>query len=624
MAAELFVPPSKALDANANPYAGAKWFFYATGTTTPQSVYTTSALSVTHANPVVADSSGKFANIFFDPALSYRGVLKDSTGAVTLYDIDPVNSGIISQLSASAGAALIGFSHANTYAPGTVGNSAKRIINVTDAPFNCVGDGTDEYAEITAVCAALDAANGGIMVFPVTAAGGVFGLSETIQIPENVTVAFTGGSVKILGTTTYDAAFIGIPGATNVEIQNPQIDCNNIPAACGIIMRRNNAEFRVIGGLIKNCVHDTTRKGGRAINIEAGMNLTEYGSRNAVVMGTIARDCYEALSISGGATTQQESNIRVDMVAENCQGAISFFGNTAGYPHGPDEMGCHITMTARNCGKATTYARVHGVINADRACNAKIDIQVMNDATYGAIGSLWRGDASNVVLNAQMTGECSRALLDFASYQEANSIDEDATWTGSGNAFSSMDSVFNVKHTGTIADTVNLPIASAAFLTNCQFDLTTDVVSTLKPVNTNMANKTNCFGRFQNKTSNAIIQGYFSEIGSAVTFANCANLSYNMGKGNVRARGSFTGSTGAGLDLHMATVSRVSTGIYDVTFTTAMPNVNYFVDVNATQSSTSTVQYREAYSLTTSGFRIETRNNNTLVDPTVVTFSVVY
>lgn len=624
MASELFIPPSKALDANANPYAGAKWFFYATGTTTPQTVYTTSALSVAHSNPVVADSSGKFANIYFNPALVYRGVLKNADESVTLHDIDPVNSGIVSQLASTDGSGLVGFSHAETYAQGTIGNGAKRVVNVTDAPYNCLGDGTDEYAEITAVCAALDAANGGIMVFPMTAAGGVFGLSETVQIPENVTVLFTGGSVKILGTTTYDAAFIGIPGATNIEIRNPQIDCNSISGACGIIMRRNNPEFRVIGGLIKNCVHDTTRKGGRAISVEAGVDPVAYGSRNAVIMGTIARDCYEALSISGGATTQQESNIRVDMVAENCQGAISFFGNTAGYPHGPDEMGCHITMTARNCGKATTYSRVHGVINADRACNAKIDIKVENDSTYGSVGSLWRGDASNIVLTGQMTGECTRALLDFASYQEVNAIDEDATWTASGDTFSSLDSQFTVKHTGTIADTVNLPIASAAFLTNCQFDLTTDVVTTLKPVNTNMANKTTCFGRFQNKTSNAIIEGYFSDIGSSVTFANCANIKYDMSKGNVRARGAFTGSTGAGLDLHMATVTRVSTGIYDVTLPVAMPNANYTVHVDATQSSTSTVQYREAYTLTTTGFRIETRNNDVLNDPTTVVFSVIY
>lgn len=109
MAAELFVPPSKALDANANPYAGAKWFFYATGTLTPQSVFTTADLSTPHANPVVADSTGKFANIFFNPALIYRGILKSADESITLHDIDPINTALFSQLLASGGTALVGY-----------------------------------------------------------------------------------------------------------------------------------------------------------------------------------------------------------------------------------------------------------------------------------------------------------------------------------------------------------------------------------------------------------------------------------------------------------------------------------------------------------------------------------
>lgn len=114
MAAELFVTPSRALDANADPYSGALAYFYATGTTTPQSVYTTSALNVAHANPVVADAGGKFAPIFFNAELSYRCVIKNSTGAVTLHDLDPVNTNTLTTLSASGGSALIGWLETGT------------------------------------------------------------------------------------------------------------------------------------------------------------------------------------------------------------------------------------------------------------------------------------------------------------------------------------------------------------------------------------------------------------------------------------------------------------------------------------------------------------------------------
>lgn len=109
--AELLTDASRALDANANPLSGATWTFYATGTTTLQSVYTTAALSVAHANPVVADAGGKFAPIYLDGSLTYRGVLRDA-GGTTIQDIDPLNStalsDLIDDLTGPGGAVLIG------------------------------------------------------------------------------------------------------------------------------------------------------------------------------------------------------------------------------------------------------------------------------------------------------------------------------------------------------------------------------------------------------------------------------------------------------------------------------------------------------------------------------------
>ena len=109
MAADLFTMPSLVLDTNADPYSGALAYFYATGTTTPQSVYTSAALSVAHANPVVADSAGKLPTIYMDPSLTYRCVIKNSTGSVTLHDIDPINTGLTSLLAANDGAELVTF-----------------------------------------------------------------------------------------------------------------------------------------------------------------------------------------------------------------------------------------------------------------------------------------------------------------------------------------------------------------------------------------------------------------------------------------------------------------------------------------------------------------------------------
>lgn len=87
----LSLPIARATNSNNAALSGAKLYFYRTGTTTPVSVYTTSALSVAHANPVVADSGGLFAAIFLDPAVTYRAILKTSAD-VTIADFDPVNS----------------------------------------------------------------------------------------------------------------------------------------------------------------------------------------------------------------------------------------------------------------------------------------------------------------------------------------------------------------------------------------------------------------------------------------------------------------------------------------------------------------------------------------------------
>lgn len=48
--------------------AGAKLFVYDSGTTTKRSIYTTSALSIAHSNPLVADSNGRFASFYINPS----------------------------------------------------------------------------------------------------------------------------------------------------------------------------------------------------------------------------------------------------------------------------------------------------------------------------------------------------------------------------------------------------------------------------------------------------------------------------------------------------------------------------------------------------------------------------
>lgn len=145
MAAELHVTPSRATDADGLNLSGAKWFFYQTGTTTPQSVYTTSALSVAHASPVVADAGGKFAPIYFNSSLAYRGVLKTSDEATTIYDIDPINSNTLLELAQDTGAGLIGSTDGNVQADI---NAAKSRLSAIETITPTGEDLADSLADL--------------------------------------------------------------------------------------------------------------------------------------------------------------------------------------------------------------------------------------------------------------------------------------------------------------------------------------------------------------------------------------------------------------------------------------------------------------------------------------------
>ena len=90
MSNTVFYNPNIALDTNHQPSAGAKAYFYDTGTTDLQTVYTDKALSVAHPSPVVADSAGVFAAVYSADTTDLKVVVK-TTADATLYTIDPAN-----------------------------------------------------------------------------------------------------------------------------------------------------------------------------------------------------------------------------------------------------------------------------------------------------------------------------------------------------------------------------------------------------------------------------------------------------------------------------------------------------------------------------------------------------
>lgn len=90
MAAVFRLPGAQALDGNGNSYSGARLNFYAAGTTTPIVVYSDSALTVPISQPVVADSAGRFAQIFMATAICRVQLLTSANVLIADYDnFDP-------------------------------------------------------------------------------------------------------------------------------------------------------------------------------------------------------------------------------------------------------------------------------------------------------------------------------------------------------------------------------------------------------------------------------------------------------------------------------------------------------------------------------------------------------
>lgn len=156
-------PPPKLrfVDANGNALVGGLVFTYAAGTTTKQATYTDSTGSTANTNPVVLDARGE-ASIWFDQTLAYKVVLSPAgdtdppTAPIWTQDNLPSSQtvGFANTLAASTGAGLSGFSHANTYAAGTVGLALQGYVNVKNAPYNARGDGSaDDTAAFVAALA---------------------------------------------------------------------------------------------------------------------------------------------------------------------------------------------------------------------------------------------------------------------------------------------------------------------------------------------------------------------------------------------------------------------------------------------------------------------------------------
>lgn len=93
MANRFVAPVFTALDSIGVSISGAKLNFYQAGTTTRLDTFSDNALTSAHANPVVADSAGRFPDIFLQ-AQNYKVVFTDAVD-VTIWTADPVAGTVV-------------------------------------------------------------------------------------------------------------------------------------------------------------------------------------------------------------------------------------------------------------------------------------------------------------------------------------------------------------------------------------------------------------------------------------------------------------------------------------------------------------------------------------------------
>lgn len=124
---------------NARAISGAAWYFYLTGTTTLAPVYADSGLTTPLTNPVVADSAGRMPNMYGDPTVTYRLVIKSTASGATIRDIDPLTM----SLDPSTGATVLSYiAEPANAVPRPVQDKLRERVSLLD--FGAVGDGSTD------------------------------------------------------------------------------------------------------------------------------------------------------------------------------------------------------------------------------------------------------------------------------------------------------------------------------------------------------------------------------------------------------------------------------------------------------------------------------------------------
>lgn len=289
--AQLFYLSGQQLsDGNGTPYAGAKANFYDTGTTTPKATYSDAGLTAINVNPVVADSNGRFNDIYL-VAGRYKVVLTTSAD-VTIDTLDPVDATTQLVSMASAPATTYPFLR---YHNTTDGNVYRR--NAANNAWINEG-GVDSLLNAASVSEVLTGTDTSKSVSPDTLAA-LWQRGTDIASASTLSLPATGGGVfNVTGTTTVT----GISSAQGGR-------CVKLRFAASLTLTHNGTSFILPSGVsIVTQAGDVAEFINDAASDAAGSNWRcfNYQRANGVsVMGTplpatVATGNYTATTANAG------------------------------------------------------------------------------------------------------------------------------------------------------------------------------------------------------------------------------------------------------------------------------------------------------------------------------------
>jgi hypothetical protein len=212
-----YLPGYQALSSSGTPLGGAKLYFYLTGTSTAASVYADAALTTALANPVIADSQGRFPQVYPLPTVIYRVVLTDSTG-VQQWLQDGTSEQLFPRTAAEIAASVTVVNYA--YEPGNVLRYGLVPNDTTQASSNT-------SILLTLLSPSVAAGPEGPVYFPNSTGTDTYYLNGIIQIRPGVRLDL-GGSVLSFSKTyaTSDDCFGFLTFIRDVSVENGAVSVN--------------------------------------------------------------------------------------------------------------------------------------------------------------------------------------------------------------------------------------------------------------------------------------------------------------------------------------------------------------------------------------------------------------